>query len=1066
MMRTALLKDITRDIRKSLGRFLSITLIIALGVAFFTGLTIAPDDMLMTADKYYDDYNLMDIRVVSTMGLTEDDLKEIKEIEGVEDAEGGYSLDVLARYDDSEVVLKVHNLPKSDGINRVRLIEGRLPEKPNECVIENGMKVGFTVPIGSTLKLYSGTDEDLSEKLENTEYTVVGMVQTPYYVSFEKGTSNIGDGQIRAYIMVPEGNFKLDVYTDIYVTVEGAKEIYSYGDSYFPVIDKVTARLEDLAKEREEIRYREIVDEATEELNKAKEQYYEEKAKAEKELADALKKIEDGKEEISKGEKELAKREREFQKTIKEGKEKIAKAEEELISGEKQYEEALKAFEENKSQAIEKFKQAEEEILKGENAIKEMESKVAEINLALANPQLPEEQKATLNIQLETLTATLNSTRESVEAGRKELEAQKLQLASAEEELVKTKEYLESSKKRLEEEKEKLLEGEKTGLKELNKAREELEKSKEDLAKGEEEYLEAKEKAEKELKDAWEEIEKAERDIQNIEKGKWYVLDRNSHYSFVDYKGAADNIEALSKVFPVFFVLVAALVCLTTMTRMVDEQRINIGTLKALGYSKSAIAYKYILYSLFASLLGCILGIAVGFTVFPTVVFNAYGIIYMLPPVNLHFDTFLAFATSLVAVMLTTLTSYLACSNELKETTAALMRPKAPKPGKRILLEKIPFIWNRLNFSGKVTVRNIFRYKRRFFMTVIGVAGCTALVLAAFGIRDSIRDVVDIQFGELLTYDVTIGLDSENVDLDDSRILGYELISSEPGSLNYDSISRDVYIVVPKDIKNISQYIRLRDEKTKEPVYIQEKGAVISRQLSKDLNIEIGDEVVVKNSDDKEGTVVVTGITENYLFNYVYLSPDYYKEVFNKDIEYNQAIGKIKEDVKKHEDELSKDLLKKDGVISINFNTKIKDNFGDTIHSLNYVVMVMIVSAGALAFVVLYNLTNVNISERIREIATIKVLGFYDNEVAVYIYRENTILTIVGTVIGLVLGIFLHRYIMTTVEMDKIMFGMEIKLKSYIMAIVLTLGFALFVNFAMYYKLKNVKMVESLKSID
>lgn len=1066
MMRTALLKDITRDIRKSLGRFLSITLIIALGVAFFTGLTIAPDDMLMTADKYYDDYNLMDIRVVSTMGLTEDDLKEIKEIEGVEDAEGGYSLDVLARYDDSEVVLKVHNLPKSDGINRVRLIEGRLPEKPNECVIEKGMKVGFTVPIGSTLKLYSGTDEDLSEKLENTEYTVVGMVQTPYYVSFEKGTSNIGDGQIRAYIMVPEGNFKLDVYTDIYVTVEGAKEIYSYGDSYFPVIDKVTARLEDLAKEREEIRYREIVDEATEELNKAKEQYYEEKAKAEKELADALKKIEDGKEEISKGEKELAKREREFQKTIKEGKEKIAKAEEELISGEKQYEEALKAFEENKSQAIEKFKQAEEEILKGENAIKEMESKVAEINLALANPQLPEEQKATLNIQLETLTATLNSTRESVEAGRKELEAQKLQLASAEEELVKTKEYLESSKKRLEEEKEKLLEGEKTGLKELNKAREELEKSKEDLAKGEEEYLEAKEKAEKELKDAWEEIEKAERDIQNIEKGKWYVLDRNSHYSFVDYKGAADNIEALSKVFPVFFVLVAALVCLTTMTRMVDEQRINIGTLKALGYSKSAIAYKYILYSLFASLLGCILGIAVGFTVFPTVVFNAYGIIYMLPPVNLHFDTFLAFATSLVAVMLTTLTSYLACSNELKETTAALMRPKAPKPGKRILLEKIPFIWNRLNFSGKVTVRNIFRYKRRFFMTVIGVAGCTALVLAAFGIRDSIRDVVDIQFGELLTYDATIGLDSENVDLDDSRILGYELISSEPGSLNYDSISRDVYIVVPKDIKNISQYIRLRDEKTKEPVYIQEKGAVISRQLSKDLNIEIGDEVVVKNSGDKEGTVVVTGITENYLFNYVYLSPDYYKEVFNKDIEYNQAIGKIKEDVKKHEDELSKDLLKKDGVISINFNTKIKDNFGDTIHSLNYVVMVMIVSAGALAFVVLYNLTNVNISERIREIATIKVLGFYDNEVAVYIYRENTILTIVGTVIGLVLGIFLHRYIMTTVEMDKIMFGMEIKLKSYIMAIVLTLGFALFVNFAMYYKLKNVKMVESLKSID
>ncbi len=1066
MIKTALLKDVFRDIRKSLGRFLSITLIIALGVSFFTGLTIAPEDMKRTADKYYDDYNLMDIRIVSTLGLSEDDLEEVRKIEGIEKALGAYTMDVLAEYDESEVVLKVHSLPKFDGINNLRLIEGRLPERPDECVLEKGMNGSSIVPLGSTIKLQSGTDRDLSEDLKYTQYTVVGLVQTPYYLSFEKGNSSIGNGQISAFIMIPEDNFKLEVYTDIYATVEGAKDLYSYGNDYFPLIDKVTVKLKDLAKEREIVRYQEIIDEATEELEKGKKEYFQEKEKAEKELADALKEIEDGKEEIAKGERELAKEERDFHRTIREGREKIAQAEEDLLKGEKEFEEALRAFEENKALALEGFKHAEEEIAKGERAIKEMEAAINNISLALENPLLPEEEKIKLNMELENLTGLLASTKESVEAGKRELEGKKLQLAMGEEELAKTKELLESSRKALEEEREKLLEGEREGLKQLRKAKEDLEKAKNDLAKGEEEYLEAKEKVERELKDAWEEIEKAEKEIQDIEKGKWYVLDRNSHYSFVDYKGAADRIEALSKVFPLFFVLVAALVCLTTMTRMVDEQRVNIGTLKSLGYSKGAIAFKYIIYSFTATLLGCILGLAVGFTLFPTVIFNAYGIIYMLPPVNLYFDTFLALATTIVAIGLTTITSYIACSNELKETTAALMRPRAPKPGKRILLEKIPFIWNRLNFSGKVTLRNIFRYKRRFFMTVIGVAGCTALILAAFGIRDSIRDVVNTQFGQLFTYDVTIGLDGGQVDLDDNRILGYELISREGGTITSNSISKDINIVVPKNIDNISQYIKLRNRKTKSPIYIQEKGVVISEQLSRTLDLEVGDEVVLKNSDDKESLVKITGITENYLLNYVYLSPDYYKELYKKDVEYNEAIGVVREKTKEFEDRLSRDLLNKEGITNVSFNTIIQEDFEDTIESLNYVVMVMILSAGALAFVVLYNLTNVNISERIREIATIKVLGFYDREVAVYIYRENTILTVIGTLLGLVLGVFLHRYIMVTVEMDNIMFGLEIAFKSYIISILLTLGFALFVNLAMYYKLKKVKMVESLKSVD
>lgn len=503
------------------------------------------------------------------------------------------------------------------------------------------------------------------------------------------------------------------------------------------------------------------------------------------------------------------------------------------------------------------------------------------------------------------------------------------------------------------------------------------------------------------------------------------------------------------------------------MTRMVDEQRVNIGTLKALGYDRGAIASKYIIYAFAATLLGCVLGISVGFTLFPTVIFNAYGIMYMLSPVILYFDGFLALATSLVAIGLTTITAFLASSNELRETTAALMRPRAPKPGKRILLERIPIIWNRFNFSGKVTIRNIFRYKRRFFMTVIGVGGCTALILAAFGIRDSIRDVVNTQFGELFTYDISIGLDSDGVrHLSDDRILGYELLSKEGGTITGNSISKDITVLVPKDIDDINQYIRLRNRKTKEPIYIEEEGVVITDQLSRSLGVKVGDEILLKNSDDKESKVRITGITENYLLNYVYLSPDHYYELFKKDLEYNEAIGLVREKTKEFEDRLSRDLLNKEGITNVSFNTIIKEDFEDTIKSLNYVVMVMILSAGALAFVVLYNLTNVNISERIREIATIKVLGFYDREVSAYIYRENTVLTLIGTLLGLVLGVFLHRYIMITVEMDNIMFGLEVDFKSYLISILLTLGFALFVNLAMYYKLRNVKMVESLKSID
>ncbi|NLW21830.1 MAG: FtsX-like permease family protein [Tissierellia bacterium] len=1067
VVKNPLIKDIIRDIKKSLGRFLSITAIIALGVAFFTGVKIAPEDMKKTADKYYDDYNLMDIRIVSTLGLTEDDVEEVSKIEGVEKVQGAYTLDVLAEYDNQEVVLKVHQLPEEDGINNIRLLEGRLPEKPWECVIEKGKMENFIVPIGSTIRLESGKEEPLSDYLEYKEYQVVGWVQSPYYLSFQKGSSNIGTGQVRSFIMIPKENFKLDYYTDIYVTVEGAKELNSYHDEYFDLIDPLTDRIEEIAKERETIRYEEIIQEAEEELEEGKREYFEKKEEVERELADALKEIEDGKEEIAKGERELDKQERDFYRRIREGKEKLAKAEEELDKGEEEYKRALKSFEENKKLAEEGFKKAQDEIKRAEEGMLELEDSIRQIHMALENPLLPEAERNNLTIELESLSKILEETKESLEAGKREMESKRLELIKGEEELEKTKGFLLATRKTLEEERKKLMEGEKEGLRKIQKAKRDLEKAKEELAKGEEEYLEAKREAEEELEKALKEIEDGEREIREIEKGKWYVLDRNSHYSYVDYGGAADRIDALSQVFPVFFALVSALVCLTTMTRMVDEQRVNIGTLKALGYDKGAIAFKYISYAFLATLLGCIIGIAVGFTLFPRVIFNAYGIIYMLPPVQLHFNSFLALSSSLVAIGLTTLTSYLACSNELKETTAALLRPRAPKAGKRILLERIPIIWNRFNFSWKVTIRNIFRYKRRFFMTVFGIAGCTALILAAFGIRDSIRSVVDRQFGELFTYDITIGLDSKGIEyLEDERILGYELLYKEMGEIATRSNSKDITIIVPEDKEFITRYIHLRNRKDFNPIPIPEKGVVITEQVTRSLGLKVGDQIIFTNSEDEEARAEIRGITENYVGNYIYLSREYYEEIFQKEIEFNEAIGEIRETSEGFQDRLSRDLLNKEGILNVSFNTTIKDDFEDTIWSLNYVVLVMIFSAGALAFVVLYNLTNVNISERIREIATIKVLGFYDREVSAYIYRENIILTLIGTLVGLVIGIFLHRYIMITVEMDNIMFGLELEPKSYLISILLTMGFAAFVNFAMYYKLKNIEMVESLKSID
>ena len=812
-MKNALLKDTFREIKKSFGRFVSIFAIVTLGVAFFAGIKAAAPDMRITADKYYDDYNFMDLRLLSTLGFNENDIDKIKKYENIEGIFPTSSMDVLTTINNNELVLKIHALPKNnlsndnkDYINRPKIVEGRLPENPGECVIGKGDIREADVKIGSKLKITSGTNDDISKSFKIDEFQVVGIVETPYYLTFEKGTSNIGNGRVSNFIMISEKDMKIDCYKEVLITIKDAKKLNSFNKKY------------------------------------------------------------------------------------------------------------------------------EDFILPSKNS------------------------------------------------------------------------------------------------------------------------------------------------LEDIGESKWYVLDRNSNYSFVDYDGSADRVSAIAQVFPLFFFLVAALVCLTTMTRMVDEQRINIGTLKALGYSKLAIASKYILYAAFASIGGSIAGIAIGFTVFPIVIFDAYSMLYTLPPVILKFDVLYASIATLSAVLITTLAAFLACNKELIEMPSLLMRPKAPKEGKRILLERIPFIWNRFNFSKKVTARNIFRYKKRFFMTVIGIAGCTALLLAGFGIKDSIEAIVEKQFGEVYKYNMTIGFDS-NTDMQNQEeiikevskngeITDYTSIKTKNVDVSSDEATEAVTIIVPKYKNEFNNFIDLKSRKNKEEVEIQEDGIILTEKAAKQLKVRIGDTIYIDKEENEKVPVKIRGISEQYVMNYVYMTDNLYEKIFKEEIKFNKMFAILADKSKESEDKLSKEILKESKVTSVSFNSLSENSFKETILSLNYVVLIMIISAGALAFVVLYNLTNVNISERIREIATIKVLGFYDNEVSAYVYRENFVLTFIGTLTGLGLGVLLHKFIMITSEPDNMMFGRNIDFMSFLYASILTLVFASIVNFVMYFKLKKTPMVESLKSVD
>ena len=1075
-------KDTLREIRKSLGRFFSILAIVAIGVAFYAGVKASAPVMKYTADEYFDENNLMDIRVLSTIGLSDDDVEEIRKMEGVLGVYPTHTLDAIVNVNAKDSAVTLMTLPddvsldNEDYMNRPVLTQGRLPEKENECVVEDGKMIKLNLNIGDTIVLKSGTKDSILDTLKVDTFTIVGKVQTPYYLSYQKGSTNIGNGTLDSFIMVKDSVFDLDYYTDLYLTVEGVKQLNSYEDEYFDIIDPLVERLEDLGKVQARVRTQEIKDEATQEYNDGLEEYYDAKKEAEDEIADAKRKLDNAYLDLVDGQRELDQNRVDFEKEVDENREKIADGRQQLEDARKDLSDKEKEFQQQKEETLQQLEPLKTSIDEADAQLEPLLQQKAELEEAMQNPQLPSSQLKQLQRQLAQVEGGIAQIEEQITPYRTQYEDAMLQLENGEKQLLDGKQEIENKQKELDDSEISLEEGIITATQEFADAQADINQGWVDYEEGLAELEKNQKIADEELQDAREELEQAEADILALEDGEWYVLSRESHYSYMDYGSAADRMGAIATIFPLFFFLVAALICLTTMTRMVDEQRETIGTYKALGYSKSAIASKYISYALLSSIVGSIVGVCVGFVVFPSVIYYAWNIMYQLPDVHLLFLGGLALQASGAAVLITVCATFFAVVKSLIETPALLMRPKAPKNGKRIFLEKIGFIWKRLSFSQKVSARNLIRYKKRFFMTVIGISGCTALLVAGFGIQDSIGDIVPKQFEEIQRYDANIEYEKDLNIVEKEEVLNQikqlddveEVmeISNHNLTVNVNGKDQALTLIVPMDNQKFEEFVSLRTRKQHTPLQIQKIGAVISEKLANDLGLGVGDILTCSDSDDRNVKIEISGIAENYIGHYLYMDKESYKGIFGLSAKpTNILLMGDQLDVAK-EDRLGREINQIDQVASVVFYRASEEQFSDTIKSLGFVVVVLIISAGLLAFVVLYNLTNVNISERIREIATIKVLGFRDKEVSSYVFRENLILSFIGSLVGLGLGTVLHRLIMNLAELDSVMFGRVIFFRSYVLSVIITMVFAWLVAKFMHKKLVKIPMVESLKSVE
>lgn len=1198
MKKKALRKDFYMEIRKSMGRFLSIFFIVAIGCAFFAGIRSSEPDMRYSGDAYFDRKNLMDLQVISTMGLTDEDVEAIEKLDGIEKAEAGYSVDALCTEGDNQIVMHVMSLLPS--MNQVQVENGRLPEKSDECVVDADFLSKSTLKIGDRVTLSSGTDKPVTDSLKEDTFTIVGSVSSPCYIGFQRGSTTIGSGNISAFLCVPEESFCMEVYTEIYAQVKGAEKLTAFTDQYDQRIDSVMKEVEAIKEEREKARYDEIVTEASEkladaekEITDAEAELEQGKAEAQEKLTAAREKLENAQKELEQAKKELASSQAKIasskeeleqaQKELNESSGKIAAGEKELneksialatlkeqkdtlqgqlaaleqqkeeLSGQKTTLEAQKrTLQEGQKnlldtqavlqQQISRLK-AEKEDLNAEGIrlseeketlqkeyeelksqyeasgdteiLKQVEAKKAqldEVNAKIAENSAKIEQNKTL---LETVESQMDpleeklvqmkngleqteTALEKISAGLSEIEAGQeqmqtgltqmesyissgeFQLQAAREQLESGKNQILSGQRQIEDAKKRIADGEE----QIQAGIKQIQDGETGLADGWIEYQGGERQAnaeiadgEAQIADAKVQLADAKKEIEQIEKPTWYIYDRSHLPEYSGYGDNADRMKAIGEVFPLIFFLVAALISLTTMTRMVEEERTLIGTLKALGYSKKSIAAKYLGYAVLATLTGGIFGVMIGEKILPYIIITAYKIMYRhLPDVEIPYNLYYGVLACVAALLCTVAATIFSCMKELKEQAAELMRPPAPKQGKRVFLEYIPFLWKRLNFTWKSTVRNLMRYKKRFFMTIFGIGGCMGLMLVGFGLKDSISSIVPLQYEDIQLYDGNVILQSDVTMQEKQEV--YEALEKNSQvvataedllqkiTIEHDGVSKEVYLNVPENVEKFSDFVVLQDRTTKEKYQLTDKGAVLTEKMAKELGVSAGDTVTIKEENEKERTVKISQICENYMSHYLYMTPAVYKAAYGKEPEYNSIYYRTEGRTTKEAESVGEAALKLDGALSVSYTTELRQQVDDMLQSLDIVIVVLIISAGMLAFVVLYNLNNINITERKRELATLKVLGFYDKEVTEYVYRENILLTLIGSVFGMLLGKILHRFIIVTVEIDSVMFGRNINTISFVYAFLLTVVFSLFVNGVMYFKLKKINMVESLKSVE
>ena len=1283
----ALHKDFWMEIRKSKARFISIFLIVALGVAFFSGIQASSPDMRYSGDAYYEAAKLMDLKIQGTLGLTQRDVKAVSDIDGVELAEGSYSTDVMSGEDDARKVLHLESI--SSNFNLLTADEGRIPEKSGEIFLDKPFAKNRGYKIGDTISVSEDGD---SELLKKTTYTVVGIGSSPLYISFNRGNTTLGSGEVSGFGYILPEDFAQEAFTQIYIMVHESGDVISYTDAYDNLIRKIQKRVEGIEKEQCSLRYEEIVAEANEKLDDARKELEDGKKESEEKLGDAKKKLddgqkkyedgkkeyEDGKQQLSDAKKELTDGKQQLadgRKQIEDGWSQLNSAKQQVEDGLSQLNTARSQLADSEAQINEKqaeltagyeqltaakqqvsdgeaqlreaektleSKQAEldsgrEQLETGKNTIKETktaltgqkeqceaglvqvsegESQISSSEEALSGQQAQldeltsqkealssqaaelqaqydagveagktEEELAELSTQIQTLNgqisameeqinagqaqingaqaeltakkselaqtraelesslgqinegfsqikeqeetlsqteAQLNEGQEELDKGKKELETKKAELSAAKEEIAANQatlddgqsqldsaraqlssgrqqleekqaqlnagqaeiqantEKLTSSQAELDANEQKLLDGEKEireNEQKLKDAKKDLEDAKKKLSDGKKEYQDGKKEADDKIAEAQQKIEDAQKEVDDIETPEWIISDRNDLPEYSDFGDNAERLKNIGKVFPMIFFLVAALISLTTMTRMVEEQRTQIGTMKALGYGKASIASKYLSYAFLATVGGSIAGVLFGEKVLPFIIIQAYGIMYWNIGDHMQLDYELQYAliASGAAVICTMGATLFSCAKTLAETPASLMRPPAPKEGKRILIERISFIWKHLSFSWKSSMRNLFRYKKRLFMTIFGIAGSMGLMLVGFGLYDSIMDIAILQYDQIQHYDAMVindedATDSQEKDLlkfldGNSEIDHYTRVQLTKMTAPKEKGSVSIYVYVPENTENFKEDVTLRDRKSHEQYELTDDGAVICEKTASLIGVKAGDKITLEK-DNRKYKVKITAVTENYMGHYVYMTPSCYEKTFGEKPEYSSTVYTMKEDAESDLETLGNAILKYPAALSISYTSSTAGQVERMLGSLGAVIWVLIISAGMLAFVVLYNLNNINITERQRELATLKVLGFYDGEVSQYVFRENILLSFIGILAGAVFGIFLHRYVITTVEVDAVMFGRNIKPISFVYSGIITFGFSMFVNMVMHFKLKKINMVESLKSVE